>query len=200
MAKIKEGNNDNIKNSTNSDSNVNESVPSKGVSEKNKEIERLKSEIENYKSQVEKLDQDLKEKENNVKLAQAELVNYRKRKDEETSNLLKYANQDLVVDLVPVLDNLERAVNTDESKLDEPTKKFLQGFKMLSNNFKETLAKYGVEEIPTVGEPFDPMVHEALMVKQDESKPNEVVLECLMKGYTLKGKVIRPSKVVVNQL
>ena len=200
MAKIKEETNDNIKNNTSGNSNTNESIPSKGTSEKDKEIERLKNEIDNYKSQVEKLEESLKEQENNVKLAQAELINYRKRKDEETSNLLKYANQDLVVELVPVLDNLERAVNTDEAKLDEPTKKFLQGFKMLCNNLKEALAKFGVEEIPTVGEIFDPMVHEALMTKQDDTKPDEVILECLMKGYTLKGKVIRPSKVVVNQL
>ena len=200
MTKIKEEKHDNTTINNTGNNSTNESIASNGNKENNKEIEELKNEIENYKLQVEKLEQELKEKDNNVKLAQAELVNYRKRKDDETANLLKYANQDLVVELVPVLDNLERAVNTEESKLDEPTKKFLQGFKMICSNLKEGLRKFGVEEIPTVGEIFDPMVHEALMTKHDETKKDEEVLECLMKGYTLKGKVIRPSKVIVNQL
>ena len=186
----------NITDNTNGDSNINESIPNEGVKESsssNKEIEELKNEINKLQEQNKDLD-------NKVKMAQAELVNYRKRKDEETANLLKYANQDIVVDLVPVLDNLERAVNTDESKLDDKSKKYLQGFKLLCTNFKDALKKYGVEEIPTVGVEFDPMVHEALMTKSDPSKKEDEVLECLMRGYTLKGKVIRPSKVVVNKI
>jgi len=186
----------NITDNTNGDSNINESIPNEGVKESsssNKEIEELKNEINKLQEQNKDLD-------NKVKMAQAELVNYRKRKDEETSNLLKYANQDLVVDLVPVLDNLERAVNTDESKLDDKSKKYLQGFKLLCTNFKDTLKKYGVEEIPAVGVEFDPMIHEALMTKSDPTKKEDEVLECLMRGYTLKGKVVRPSKVVVNKI
>ncbi len=186
----------NITDNTNGDSNINESIPNEGVKENsssNKEIEELKNEINKLQEQNKDLD-------NKVKMAQAELVNYRKRKDEETANLLKYANQDIVVDLVPVLDNLERAVNTDESQLDDKSKKYLQGFKLLCTNFKDALKKYGVEEIPTVGVEFDPMVHEALMTKSDPSKKEDEVLECLMRGYTLKGKVIRPSKVVVNKI
>ena len=156
------------------------------VEEKNKEIEELNKKIN-----------ELTEK---VKYNQAELVNYRKRKDEEVSNMLKFANQDLIVDLIPILDNFERALKLDESKLDEPSKKMLQGFKILYNSYVETLKKYGVEEIETMGKEFDPMIHEALMTGKDETKTNDVILECLLKGYTLKGKVIRPSKVVVNSL
>ncbi len=166
----------------------------------NKEIEDLKNEVLKLREENNRLNDLSKELDNRVKLAQAELVNYRKRKDEETANLLKYANQDLIVDIVPVLDNFERAVNTDESKLDEKTAKYLQGFKLLATNFKDALAKYGVEEIATVGQVFDPMVHEALMTKSDPGQPDEIVLECLMKGYVLKGKVIRPAKVIVNKL
>jgi len=156
------------------------------IEAKNKEIEELK-----------KKNTELEEK---VKYTSAELVNYRKRKDEETSNLLKFANQDLIVDLIPILDNFERALKFDEDKLDDNQKKFLQGFKMLYNSYNEVLKKYGVEEIETLDKDFDPMLHEALMVGKDESKPNERILECLLKGYTLKGKVIRPSKVSVNNL
>ncbi len=174
--------------------------PTTNVDNSNKEVESLKNEILKLREENNRLSESNKELDNKVKLAQAELVNYRKRKDEETANLLKYANQDLIVDIVPVLDNFERAVNTDESKLDEKTAKYLQGFKLLATNFKDALTKYGVEEIATVGQTFDPMVHEALMTKNDPASADEVVLECLMKGYTLKGKVIRPAKVIVNKL
>jgi len=64
----------------------------------------------------------------------------------------------------------------------------------------DTLKKFGVEEIETVGKEFDPNFHEALMVSCDKEKADDVILECLLKGYTLKGKVIRAAKVVVNKL
>ena len=156
--------------------------------------------IKNKDKEIEELKKKVTELEDKVKYSSAELINYRKRKDEETSNLLKYANQDLIVDLIPILDNFERALKFDEEKLDDNQKKFLQGFKMLYNSYNEVLKKYGVEEIDTLDKDFDPMLHEALMVGKDESKPNERILECLLKGYTLKGKVIRPSKVSVNNL
>ena len=180
--------------------NVPVTEPIPNTENSNKEVEKLNNEILKLREENNRLNELINELDNKVKLAQAELVNYRKRKDEETANLLKFANQDLIVDIVPVLDNFERAVNTDESKLDEKTAKYLQGFKLLATNFKDALTKYGVEEIPTVGQTFDPMVHEALMTKSDSGQPDEIVLECLMKGYTLKGKVIRPAKVIVNKL
>ena len=150
--------------------------PTTIVDNSNKEVEELKNEILKLREENNRLNEFTKELDNKVKLAQAELVNYRKRKDEETANLLKYANQDLIVDIVPVLDNFERAVNTDESKLDEKTAKYLQGFKLLATNFKDALTKYGVEEITTVGQTFDPMVHEALMTKNDPTQGDEIVL------------------------
>jgi len=155
------------------------------IESKDKEIEELK-----------KANADLIEK---VKYNQAELVNYRKRKDDEVRDMLKFANQDLIVDLIPILDNFERALKGEEN-LDESQKKFLQGFKLLYNNYNEVLKKYGVEEIETRGKEFDPMLHEAMMVGKDETKTNDIILDCLLKGYTLKGKVIRPSKVMVNSL
>ena len=149
---------------------------------------------------IEELSKKVSELEEKVKYAQAETINYRKRKDEEVTNMLKFANQDLIVDLIPILDNFERALKFDESKLDENQKKFLKGFEMLYNTYMEVLKKYGVEEIEAVGKDFDPMLHEAMTIGKDETKTNDTVLECLLKGYTLHGKVIRPSKVIVNQL
>lgn len=135
--------------------------------------------------------------EKKVQLAQAELINYRKRKDEETSNMLKFANMDLILDLLPVIDNFERAlaVTTDAS-----FDKYNEGYKLIYNHILDTLKKFGVCEIEALDKEFDPNLHEAVMIGKEEDKPNDVVLEVFSKGYTLKGRVIRPSKVKVNNI
>ena len=133
-----------------------------------------------------------------LKLSQAELINYRKRKDEETSNMLKFANMDLILELLPVLDNFERALNmkSDLTGFD----KYTEGYKLLYSHMLDTLKKFGVEEIPALGLEFDPNVHEAVMIDSNEDSENDIVLEVFNKGYTLKGRVIRPAKVKVNKI
>lgn len=150
--------------------------------------------------ELKKLNDTIIDLSNKLKYSQAELINYRKRKDEETAGLLKFANQDLILDLIPAVDNFERAIKLDDTNLDDALSKFLAGFKMIYSHISDTLKKYGVEEIETVGKEFDPKLHEALMTAHDETKPNDTIVECLLKGYTLKGKVIRAAKVIVNKL
>ena len=147
--------------------------------------------------------QQLREKvldlDNKTKYAQAELVNYRKRKDEEVSNMLKYANEDLIVELIPALDNIERALklaNRDDEKLNQ----FIDGFTLVYTNIKETLKKFGVEEIEALGKEFDPNLHLALLTSSDKEQEDDIVLEVLVKGYLLKGRMIRPASVKVNKL
>ena len=134
-----------------------------------------------------------------VKLAQAELINYRKRKDEETNSLLKYANQDLIMEIIPVVDNFERAIKLDDNNLTDDISKFLAGFKMMYVSLTETLKKYGVEEINRAGQIFDPSQEQALLTDCVEEIEDEVVLEVLLKGYKLKERVIRPASVKINQ-
>ena len=130
--------------------------------------------------------------------AQADSINYRKRKDEETANMLKYANQDLLLDMVNMIENMDRAasvkVETEESK------KIQDGIKMVSNQFKDILKKYGVVEIEALGYPFDENYMEAMMVGNDPTKPNEMVLEVLMKGYKYKDRILKHAVVKVNQI
>lgn len=154
----------------------------------------------NLEEELKKANERIIELENKVKYNQAELINYRKRKDEEVSNMLKFANQDLILELIQITDNFERAIKLDDTNLNDELSKFLAGFKMIYSHLTETLKKFGVEEIETIGKEFDPNVHEALMTAHDESKPNDVIVDCLSKGYTLKGKVIRAAKVIVNKL
>ena len=134
-----------------------------------------------------------------VKLAQAELVNYRRRKDEETASLLKYANQDLILELIQVVDNFERAIKLDDNNLTDELSKFLVGFKMMYANLTDILRKFGVEEISRQGQIFDPSLEQALVVDSVDEYEDDVVLEVLLKGYKLKDRVIRPASVKINQ-
>ncbi len=151
------------------------------------------------KDRITELEQTTKELEEKIKYNQAELINYRRRKDDEVSNLLKYANQDLILEIIPVIDNFERAIKLDDNNLTDELSKFLDGFKMMYVNLCEILKKFGVEEINRQGLEFDPTCEEALMMDNDETQDDNVVLEVLLKGYRLKDRVIRPSAVKVNK-
>ena len=170
--------------------------------EESKELEndtKLNKEMLKLEEEITTLTEANKKLESQVKLSQAELINYRRRKDEEVANTLKYANQDIISDILPIIDNFERALNVDESKLTEEFKKYLVGFKMMYENLKVILKNYGVEEINCVGEVFDPNLEQALLTDTVEDKEDEVVLEVLQKGYKLKDRVIRPASVKINQ-
>ena len=159
---------------------------------------KLKEEQEKLLEQISKLQEENKALLEKVKLAQAEVVNYRKRKDEETQNMLKFANQDLITELINVADNFERAIKLDDNDLTDELSKFLDGFKMMYANLMEILKKFGVEEINRVGEVFNPNEEQALMTDSIEEMDDDVVTEVLLKGYKLNGRVIRPASVKVN--
>ncbi len=89
----------------------------------------------------------------------AELVNYRKRKEEETSRMLMYSNEDLAKSLLPIVDNFERAINMDDENLEDEVSKFLSGFKMIYCNLISTLEKYGVKAIDGANKPFLILLH-----------------------------------------
>ena len=165
---------------------------------KNKKDSKLKEENERLLEQIQQLQVDNQSLIDKVKLTQAELVNYRKRKDEETANMLKFANQDLLTELINVVDNFERAIKLDDNDLTDELSKFLDGFKMIYANLMEILKKFGVEEINRVGEVFDPSQEQALMTDCVDEMDDDVVIEVLLKGYKLNGRVIRPASVKVN--
>ena len=160
--------------------------------------EQQSKEVE-LQTEVNRLIEENKTLVDKVKYAQAELINYRKRKDEETQSLLKYANQDLILEILQVVDNFERAIKLDDNNLTDDISKFLAGFKMMYASLTETLKRFGVEEINRVGQIFDPSQEQALLTDSQEDKEDEVVLEVLLKGYKLKDRVIRPASVKINQ-
>ena len=152
-----------------------------------------------YKQEITKLTDENKKLVEKVQLAQAELINYRRRKDEEVSSMLKYANVDLVTEILNVVDNFERAVNHAEKSTNDEVKKYNEGINLIYTNLKSILQKFGVEEINNVGSIFNPNEEQALLTDCVEDKDDEVVLEVLQKGYKLKDRVIRPASVKINQ-
>ena len=131
--------------------------------------------------------------------AQAEMMNFKRRKEEETSMMLKYANEDVLKSLLPVIDNFERGLKMDDNDLSDEVSKFLSGFKMIYSNLIGVLTKNEVKEIVAYGVEFDPTIHQAVLMEHDETKPSGVVLEVLQKGYMYKDKCIRPAMVKVNE-
>ena len=155
--------------------------------------QELQDEIEKLKKE----NLDLIEK---IKYSQAELVSYRMRKDEETASLLKYANQDLITEIIPLIDNFENALKLASKSNNPEIAKYLTGFQMMYTSLTSILNKYGVEEINRPGQIFDSKLEQAMVAESNPEMEDEVVLEVLQKGYKLKDRVIRPASVKINQL
>ncbi len=128
---------------------------------------------------------------------QAEYDNFRKRTQKEKEADRKYRSQSLITELLPVVDNFERALNTEVQ--DDSTKSFIEGMEMIYRQFNQALLNEGVEVIETVGTEFDPNYHQAVMQVEDDQYDSNIVVEELQKGYKLKDRVIRPAMVKVNQ-
>ena len=155
---------------------------------------------EEHVKQIEKLELALKEEQAKSMRIQAEMLNFKKRKEDEVASFYKYCNEDLIEELLPVIDNFERAIQMDASEdASDEVKRFLEGFKMIYGNLVSILNKEEVKEIEASGIEFDPNYHQGVLTEHDETKPSGVVLEVLQKGYTYKDKVIRPAMVKVNE-
>jgi molecular chaperone GrpE len=129
---------------------------------------------------------------------QADFENLRKRVEREKQEFVKFANEGLIVDLLGILDDLERAVSLAEDKhQDLPA--FLKGVEMILAHLYELLKANGVKPIEAQGKGFDPTRHEALMQVEDGDKPEHTVVEELQKGYCMNDRVIRTSKVKVTK-
>lgn len=160
---------------------------------------KLNEQINTMAQELVQKEEEKKQLTEKVKLAQAELVNYRKRKDEETATMLKYANADLILELIPSIDNFERAIAQAEKSENTEIKKFMTGINLIYQGIQNTLTKFGVEEINRVGQQYDHNLEQALCTDCVEEQEDEVVLEVLQKGYKLKDRVIRAASVKINQ-
>jgi molecular chaperone GrpE len=127
----------------------------------------------------------------------AEFDNYKKRSAKEYENIRKYAAENLLKELLPIVDNFERAIESANESKDFDS--FIEGVKLILNQMINLLEKEGVTMIKSVGEIFDPNVHEAVMHVASDEYPENVVVQELQKGYILKDRVVRPAMVSVSK-
>ncbi len=124
----------------------------------------------------------------------ADFQNYKKRVEKEKSDIFAFANEKIIVDILNVLDNFERAISQGSED-----SKFLEGMDMVFKQQLQVLTNAGVEEIKSDGEEFDPNIHNAIMMEEEGDMESGKITETLQKGYSLKGKVLRPSMVKVKK-
>ncbi len=161
------------------------------------------------KEELEKTKQEAKVNYDNYLRAVAEFDNYRKRIQKENEEFREYAQANLLLDLVPVLENFDRALfhvgfginhaKKNGANINSPDPNWLQGIKIIYNQLKDILAKYGFQEYSCLGQEFDPKKCEAINYIETDEKPPNTVFEEAGKGYMLKGRVLRPSLVIVSK-
>lgn len=156
-----------------------------------KEVEEKKREIEELKGALEEEEKKAKEYYSYLQRVQADFENLKKRVEREREEFVRYANEDLIVKLLEVLDNLERAIQIESENVSR------EGIEKIYKHMLSVLESSGVKQINALGEKFDPFRHEALMTVNSEDDDDETIVEEFQKGYTLHSKVIRPSKVKV---
>jgi len=160
-----------------------ENVSTKKTKTNQEKIEKLKQERDQYL--------DL------AKRVKAEFENYKKRSELNFNAQVAYQQHNLIKEFLAIYDNLERAVTAAEKT--KNFEDFDKGIQLISKQFKETLKKFGVEEISVLGEEFDPNLHEAMMMQKSDDVEKEIVAQVYEKGYKLDGKVVRHAKVIVNK-
>ncbi len=129
--------------------------------------------------------------------ALAELDNYKKHAAREKADLIKYSNENIIKDILPILDSLDRALDHAETTKD--IEKFIEGLKIIHGQLLNCLEKYGVKKVETVGQEFDPNIHEAIQsVESSEHESNKVVEE-FEKGYLLNDRLLKAAKVSVSK-
>jgi molecular chaperone GrpE len=152
--------------------------------EQNKKIEMLTAELN-----------DLKDK---YLRTIAEFDNFKKRKERDFNDIIERANRELCLELLPVVDDFERSLNTTGS-VKKNYKSLRNGIELIFQKLLSALKKQGVEPIEAIGQAFDPQIHEAIFQVEDKEKPSNIVVDEATKGYRHKDKVLRFSKVVVNK-
>jgi molecular chaperone GrpE len=177
------------------DSGANEAEQTGSVS--NEEIEQELLEEEPI-SEAEKLQQQVAEANDQVLRVQAEMQNVRRRVERDVENAHKYALDKFSADLLPVVDNLERALSSISAD-DESQKAVAEGIELTLKSFVDVLARFKIEPVDPAGQPFDANLHQAVsMVPNPDLEPN-TVMDVFQKGYTLNGRLIRPAMVIVSK-
>jgi len=157
-----------------------------------------KSELEELRQTIESLQKEKDELFGKLQRVSADYANFQKRVPKQISDTICYEKEKIIKTLLPALDNFEHTLQNVDSA--ENADVFVKGIRIIYDQMLDILKSHGVEQIKAPGEKFDPALHEAMMQKTEPEEEDNIVLEEFQKGYKLNGRVIRPSKVIVNKL
>lgn len=173
------------------------------VEENDDKVRKIKDFILSLKKDIEQKDKKIKEYEDMIKRLAADFDNYRKRVSKEKIEYTRFANKDLILDLLPIIDNFDRAISAiDSVNLDENLKEIFVGIKLIHKELINVLMKYGVVKIDVEGNIFDPNISEVVEVDEveiEDEEEKDIVVKEYVKGYKMYDQVIRPAKVKVQR-
>ncbi|WP_407331246.1 nucleotide exchange factor GrpE [Enterovibrio sp. 27052020O] len=162
------------------------------------EADAMINRIAELEAALEASEAKVSEQQDSVLRARADVENMRRRTEQEIDKARKYALERFAGELLPVIDNMERAVELAD-KNDEAIKPMLEGIELTLKTMKGTIEKFGLKELNPHGEPFNPEFHQAMSIQESaEHEPNTVML-VMQKGYELNGRVVRPAMVMVSK-
>lgn len=162
-----------------------------------KDVEEPVDSSEETASRIESLEQEAKETYDRLLRVSAEFENYKKRAAREMSDLRKYANENIAKAMLPVIDNLGRAIESSGSD-GHVNSSLVKGVDMTLKEIFKIFEQFGVKPFESVGESFDPALHQAVMQEETEEHPDNIVLKELQKGYMMHDRLLRPSMVIVS--
>ena len=162
-------------------------------SEQDEAEEKTQTDVQNEVSDSEPEDSAEKQETERYLRLMAEFQNFKKRVDKEKKDIRTYGNENIMSELLPVLDNFERALETEHDDISG----YVKGMELIFHQLKTALEHAGLKEIEALGEDFDPTKHNAVMTEESDEHEAGKVGKVLQKGYTLKDKVVRPSMVSV---
>ena len=157
-----------------------------------------KSESEKLRDAIKDLQKEKEELFGKLQRVSADYINFQKRAAKQTADTIAYEKEKIIKTLLPALDNFEHTLQNAPSA--ESTDVLLKGIRIVYDQILGILKSHGVEHIKALGEKFDPALHEVIMQRAEPEKEENIVLEEFQKGYKLNGRVIRPSRVIVNKL
>ncbi|MDI6449488.1 nucleotide exchange factor GrpE [Anaerobaca lacustris] len=155
-------------------------------------------EVESLRTQLVEVQKERDDLLGKLQRVSADYANFQKRAARQVAESIAYEKETLIKTLLPTLDNFEHTL--EKSQAAESVEAVLTGVRIVYDQMSDVLRSHGVEAIESLGQPFDPAYHEAMMRREDPERQDNTVLEEFQKGYKLNGRVVRPSRVIVNKL
>ncbi|MFA4838782.1 MAG: nucleotide exchange factor GrpE [Candidatus Neomarinimicrobiota bacterium] len=169
----------------------------KALKEAEQKIEELNGQIETLSRDLEDKTKELAESKDRYLRLAAEFDNYRKRQDKEIGQIVEYAGEDVLRNILPVLDDLERSIKTKTENMTVQTVQ--DGLELIYKKFLKILSDLGVQTIDSLNQPFNPDIHHAVMAREEKDAEPDMVIDEFEKGYNFKQRVLRYAKVVVSK-